>query len=87
QRKTAANLNNIMRALCEDYHTAQVLSRLPALEAQAIHKLKEAGFTEIDYITVRDSDTLKTPNLETKNLRLLAAVRLGDIRLIDNCPV
>ena len=87
QRKTAANLNKIMRALCEDYHTAQVLSRLPALEAQAIHKLKEAGFTEIDYITVRDSDTLKTPNLETKNLRLLAAVRLGDIRLIDNCPV
>ena len=87
QRKTAANLNKIMRALCEDYHTAQALSRLPALEAQAIHKLKEAGFTEIDYITVRDSDTLKTPNLETKNLRLLAAVRLGDIRLIDNCPV
>ena len=87
QRKTAANLNKIMRALCEDYHTAQVLSRLPALEAQAIHKLKEAGFTEVDYITVRDSDTLKTPNLETKNLRLLAAVRLGDIRLIDNCPV
>ena len=87
QRKTAANLNKIMRALCEDYHTAQVLSRLPALEAQAIHKLKEAGFTEIDYITVRDSDTLKTPNLETKDLRLLAAVRLGDIRLIDNCPV
>ena len=87
QRKTAANLNKIMRALCEDYHTAQALSRLPALEAQAIHKLKEAGFTEIDYITVRDSDTLKTPNLETKDLRLLAAVRLGDIRLIDNCPV
>ncbi|MGC6522158.1 MAG: pantoate--beta-alanine ligase [Candidatus Micropelagos thuwalensis] len=87
QRKTAANLNKIMRALCEDYHTAQALSRLPALEAQAIHKLKEAGFTEVDYITVRDSDTLKTPNLETKNLRLLAAVRLGDIRLIDNCPV
>ena len=87
QRKTAANLNKIMRALCEDYHTAQALSRLPALEAQAIHKLKEAGFTEIDYITVRDSDTLRTPNLETKDLRLLAAVRLGDIRLIDNCPV
>ncbi len=87
QRKTAANLNKIMRALCEDYHTAQALCRLPALEAQAIHKLKEAGFTEVDYITVRDSDTLKTPNLETKNLRLLAAVRLGDIRLIDNCPV
>ena len=87
QRKTAANLNKIMRALCEDYHSAQALSRLPALEAKAIHKLKEAGFTEIDYITVRDSDTLKTPNQETKNLRLLAAVRLGDIRLIDNCPV
>ena len=87
QRKTAANLNKIMRALCEDYHTTQALSRLPALEAQAIHKLKEAGFTEIDYITFRDSDTLKTPNVETKNIRLLAAVRLGDIRLIDNCPV
>jgi len=76
-----------MRALCEDYHTAKALSRLPVLEAQAIQKLQEAGFTEIDYITVRDADTLNMPNPETKDLRLLAAVRLGDIRLIDNCAV
>ena len=87
QRKTAIHLNKIMRDLCNDYHSARELNRLPSLEGEAIRKLQEVGFTEIDYLTVRDADTLQTPNTETKNLRLLAAVRLGEIRLIDNCAV
>ena len=87
QRKTAIHLNKIMRDLCNDYHSAQELNRLPSLEEEAIQKLLETGFTEIDYLTVRDADTLQLPNTETKNLRLLAAVRLGKIRLIDNCAV
>jgi pantoate--beta-alanine ligase len=87
QRKTAINLNKIMRDFCNDYHSARELNRLPSLEGEAIRKLQEVGFTEIDYLTVRDADTLQTPNTETKNLRLLAAVRLGEIRLIDNCAV
>jgi pantoate--beta-alanine ligase len=87
QRKIAINLNKIMRDLCNDYHSAQELSRLPSLEEEAIKKLQETGFTEIDYLTVRDADTLQLPNAETKKLRLLAAVRLGEIRLIDNCAV
>lgn len=87
QRKTAINLNKIMRDFCNDYNSARELNRLPSLEGEAIRKLQEVGFTEIDYLTVRDADTLQTPNTETKNLRLLAAVRLGEIRLIDNCTV
>tara|TARA_E500000178_G_scaffold32320_1_gene29363 strand:- start:6373 stop:7227 length:855 start_codon:yes stop_codon:yes gene_type:complete len=87
QRKTAVNLNKIMRELCDDYNTAPALNLLPSLEAEATIKLQEAGFTEIDYLTVRDADTLKLPNTETKKLRLLAAVKLGEIRLIDNCAV
>ena len=87
QRKTAINLNKIMRDFCNDYHSARELNRLSSLEGEAIRKLQEVGFTEIDYLTVRDADTLQTPNTETKNLRLLAAVRLGEIRLIDNCAV
>ena len=87
QRKTAIHLNKIMRDFCNDYHSARELNRLPSLEGEAIRKLQEVGFTEIDYLTVRDADTLQLPNTETKNLRLLAAVRLGEIRLIDNCAV
>ncbi|MAA77054.1 MAG: pantoate--beta-alanine ligase [Rhodobiaceae bacterium] len=87
QRKTAINLNKIMRDFCNDYHSARELNRLPSLEGEAIRKLQEVGFTKIDYLTVRDADTLQTPNTETKNLRLLAAVRLGEIRLIDNCAI
>lgn len=87
QRKIAASLNKIMQALCADYLKTQDLNHLPKLEAAAIQHLKEAGFTEIEYVTIRDAKTLKRPDAQTKSLRLLTAVRLGDIRLIDNCPV
>jgi pantoate--beta-alanine ligase len=49
-------------------------------------KLEAAGF-RVDYVSVRDPDTLKTLEGPVKRARLLVAVYLGQTRLIDNLPV
>jgi pantoate--beta-alanine ligase len=46
-------------------------------------KLEAAGF-RVDYVAVRDADTLKPLHGPVKVARVLAAVHLGKTRLIDN---
>ena len=46
--------------------------------------LREAGFDEIDYLALCDSDNLAPLSEAKEGARLLAAVRLGRTRLIDN---
>ena len=54
----------------------------------AKRKLLAAGFAVVDYIDVRDADTLRAVEERTDTkLRVLAAVRLGKTRLIDNVAV
>jgi pantoate--beta-alanine ligase len=49
--------------------------------------LEAAGFS-IDYLEIRNADTLAAvKDFGTEPLRLLAAARLGRVRLIDNMPV
>ena len=56
-----------------------------ATTADAKRKLVQAGFASVDYVEVRDAATLKAVDrYEDKPLRVLAAVRLGKTRLIDN---
>jgi pantoate--beta-alanine ligase len=49
-------------------------------------KLEAAGF-RVDYVAVRDPNTLKPLSGPVKRARVLAAVYLGKTRLIDNVPV
>jgi pantoate--beta-alanine ligase len=56
--------------------------------AAATTRLAEAGFTDIDYVTLRDAATLQPIGaLGEAPARLLAAARMGPARLIDNLPV
>jgi len=51
--------------------------------------LLDAGFDSVDYVAVRDADTLAAfdgAQVSTPG-RVLAAARLGDVRLIDNVAV
>lgn len=57
-----------------------------AAEARGRRTLAEAGF-HIDYVAVRDAERLGQPDADTRTLRILAAVRLGPARLIDNVGV
>ncbi len=44
----------------------------------------EAGFTSVDYATIRDAETLAVPTAATTSRRALIVARLGDVRLLDN---
>ena len=57
--------------------------RYRRLERQAANVLDAAGF-DVDYVAVRDADTLRSPQADAERLRILAAARLGKARLIDN---
>ncbi len=64
--------------------------QLPPLEAlceEAALAITQAGFTKVDYVAVRDAETLKVVSRTTERpLRVLAAAWLGATRLIDNVP-
>jgi pantoate--beta-alanine ligase len=55
-------------------------------EEQARADLLSSGFAEVDYVAVRDAETLG-PFDPARAGRVLAAARLGRARLIDNVPV
>lgn len=58
--------------------------------ADAVAALEADGFGPIDYIELRDAETLAevtTTGAEAHPARLFAAARLGETRLIDNIPV
>lgn len=78
QRVIAGRLNGILNQMAD--------SRLPHSEAEteAEMALRDAGFTAIDYATIRDADTLAPPDSHTKRRRALIVARLGDVRLLDN---
>jgi pantoate--beta-alanine ligase len=58
-----------------------------ARAAAAEEQLRAAGFTRVDYVTVRDAATLDPWEGPTRPGRVLAAAWLGRTRLIDNLAV
>lgn len=58
-----------------------------AILERAKENLKKAGFTAIDYVECCDAKTLETATSLGKPLRILAAAKLGNTRLIDNIAV
>ncbi|HET6389973.1 pantoate--beta-alanine ligase [Hyphomicrobium sp.] len=86
ERKIAPTLHAVISALAKDVaNGADVRSGV----TKAKRKLTAAGFQKIDYLEVRDAQTLAQPDNEAdgRDLRVLAAVWLGKTRLIDNVAV
>jgi len=83
ERKTAPLLHQTISEV------AAALARGEGADAACVagrFKLEAAGF-RVDYIAVRDADTLKPLSGPVKHARVLAAAYLGKTRLIDNVPV
>ncbi len=55
--------------------------------AAAKERLAKAGFDPIDYVELRDAETLAPVTRVERPARLLAAARIGRTRLIDNLAV
>ncbi len=84
ERTTAATL---YRVLCDV--RAAVEGGAPdyaALEAVAVAQLKRAGFRP-EYVSIRRAADLAEPLPGDARLRVLAAARLGQARLIDNIRI
>lgn len=57
------------------------------ITTDAMANLAAAGFTKVDYVEIRDAQTLSAAVSPGKPLRVLAAAWLGKTRLIDNVAV
>jgi pantoate--beta-alanine ligase len=68
---------------------SKVAARTPfaVVTADATASLKAAGFTRVDYVEIRDAQTLSAAVSPGRPLRVLAAAWLGKTRLIDNVAV
>lgn len=63
------------------------LPELTSICAAAVRELEAAGFGKVDYVSVRESHTLRVVRkVGPAPLRVLAAAWLGRTRLIDNVP-
>ena len=83
ERKTAPLLHRTIAEVAADLANGRGAD--DAAEA-ARFKLEAAGF-RVNYVAVRDPDTLKPLHGPVKQARVLAAAFLGKTRLIDNVPV
>ncbi|NNC71260.1 MAG: pantoate--beta-alanine ligase, partial [Sphingomonadaceae bacterium] len=84
ERANAVALPDAMRAAAEAIIDGDdVAETLGAAEA----KILKEGFSGVDYIELRDADTLALLNRLDRPARLLAAAKIGRTRLIDNIAV
>ena len=83
ERKIAGALNRILKDAIAQARTGD----LRAAEAVAIKALWAAGFSHVDYVAIRDAESLDHITKLDRPARILAAVKIGKTRLIDNFPV
>jgi pantoate--beta-alanine ligase len=83
-RKAAAALPAAMQAAIAAIASGQ--SPTEALK-NARAAILAGGFSSIDYLELRDADSLTLRDVPGGNSRLFAAARIGPARLIDNMPV
>jgi pantoate--beta-alanine ligase len=80
QRNQAALINQTLKQLAEKLLAGE--ENFAALEETAFKNLDQQGFTP-DYVSIR-SRNLQPATVESKELVILVAARLGTTRLIDN---
>lgn len=67
-------------AICEGADVGEAI-------AAARAKLEQTGFDPVDYVELRDAETLGPLSSLNRPARILAAARIGKTRLIDNLEV
>ncbi|MCW8835819.1 MAG: pantoate--beta-alanine ligase [Rhodospirillales bacterium] len=84
ERAVAPQLYQIINAVAERYRKGE---RPPELTHWGKQALLDAGFGHVDYLEVRDAETLQGLSDPARAARVLVAAWLGKPRLIDNVPV
>ncbi len=84
QRKTASSLPRIVNETAAKIAGGAAIA--PVLD-DGIVALIDAGFDKVDYLSLRDADTLEIADNLSAPARLFVAAHIGPSRLIDNIPV
>lgn len=80
ERQIAGRLNIILKDAIAQARPGD----LRAAEAAGIEALWKAGFSHVDYVAIRDAETLEHITSLERPARILAAAKIGKTRLIDN---
>jgi len=84
ERKIAGRLNVLLKEAASQARTS---GNLRGAEATATVALWNAGFSHVDYVAIRDAETLGHVTALDRPARILAAAKIGKTRLIDNMAV
>ncbi len=84
ERRIAGRLNLVLHEAIKAVRSG---ASIHDAEAEASRHLSAAGFTCVDYVAIRDAETLGPVADLSRPARILAAAWLGKTRLIDNMAV
>ncbi len=84
ERRIAGQLNV---TLADAARAVAAGAAIADVESYAADRLRRAGFDKIDYVAIRDAETLLAIETLDVPARILAAAWLGGTRLIDNMAV
>ena len=87
QKIEAAELHRLLKIIVDKFRSNHQAGKLSdqyiALENEAIQALTEHGW-QVDYVSIRNTDTLQPAEIHDAHLVVLAAAKIGSTRLIDN---
>jgi pantoate--beta-alanine ligase len=84
ERQIAARLNHVLRDVAQRVQQGDSITSVEAFGRDA---LLRHGFNSVDYVAVRDAETLAPIVKIERPARVLAAARAGATRLIDNLAI
>jgi pantoate--beta-alanine ligase len=84
QRRIAAHIPQVLQTVVD---AAEDGKPLDAALADGIRALEEAGFDSVEYLEIRDAESLQPVDQVVLPARVLVAARLGQTRLIDNMAI
>jgi len=84
ERHVAGRMNLILKDVATRLRHGDPV---PVAEQFGSSALLEAGFDSVDYVAVRDAETLAAISDLSRPARVLAAAKIGTTRLIDNMAV
>jgi pantoate--beta-alanine ligase len=85
ERAVAPALHRALEDIAGRFQAGQVIE---PHAADAAKRLVTQGFASVDYLEVRDAETLgPVSRSDGRSVRVFGAARLGSVRLIDNIPV
>lgn len=84
ERAIAGNMNKVLRDVAA---RAREGAGLRDCEAMGAAELRTVGFDSVDYVAIRDAETLTVSPDLARPARVLAAAKIGRTRLIDNMAV